>query len=253
MPPDCELAVIVPLQSPTSGDCIIEHPVTISAQESADSENKDVKRIRILYSSAYTDTRKRLLVAFYFVGYYSPCYFAGARYDGIVIVLGLDPGTATTGFGVVRYEDGKLSPLDVGVLLTTPDMPMEERLLSIYTDVNTLLDRYQPDTVATERLFFNNNVTNALSVGRAIGVMVLAFAQRKLPWAEYTPMQVKQAVTGYGGAEKHQVQAQVTRLLGLSEIPKPDDAADGLAVAICHAHSYRLGSVQFYSRRGSKR
>lgn len=170
-----------------------------------------------------------------------------------MIVLGLDPGTATTGFGVVRYEEGKLYPVNVGVLLTQPDMPMEKRLLSIYNDVNTLLDQHQPDTVATERLFFDRNVTNALSVGRAIGVMLLAIAQRGLPWAEYTPMQVKQAVTGYGGAEKHQVQAQVVRLLGLQETPKPDDAADGLAVAICHAHSYRLGSMQIYSRRGSKR
>lgn len=170
-----------------------------------------------------------------------------------MIVLGLDPGTATTGFGVVRYEEGKLYPLDSGVLLTTPDMTMPDRLLSIYNDVNTLLDKYEPDTVATERLFFNTNVTNALSVGRAIGVMLLAFAQRGLSWAEYTPMQVKQAVTGYGGADKNQVQMQVTRLLRLQEIPKPDDAADGLAVAICHAHSYRLGAMQFYSRRGAKR
>jgi crossover junction endodeoxyribonuclease RuvC len=170
-----------------------------------------------------------------------------------MIVLGLDPGTATTGFGVVRYEDGKLFPIDVGVLLTQPETAMPDRLLSIYNDVNTLLDKYQPDTVATERLFFDKNVTNALSVGRAIGVMLLAFAQRGLPWAEYTPMQVKQAVTGYGGAEKHQVQAQVVRLLKLVETPKPDDAADALAVAICHAHSYRLGSLHFYSRRGAGR
>jgi len=170
-----------------------------------------------------------------------------------MIVLGLDPGTATTGFGIVRYEEGKLYAIDSGVLLTQPETAMPDRLLSIYNDVNTLLDTYKPDTVATERLFFDRNVTNALSVGRAIGVMLLAFAQRGLPWAEYTPMQVKQAVTGYGGAEKHQVQAQVVRLLSLVETPKPDDAADALAVAICHAHSYRLGSIQFYSRRGAGR
>ena len=169
-----------------------------------------------------------------------------------MIVLGLDPGTATTGFGVVRYEEGKLFPLESGVLLTTPDMTMPARLLSIYTDVHTLIDKHKPDTVATERLFFDRNVTNALSVGRAIGVMLLAVEQCGLPWAEYTPMQVKQAVTGYGGAEKHQVQAQVTRLLSLFEIPKPDDAADGLAVAICHAHSYRLGGMNVYSRRGGR-
>ncbi|MFM7320508.1 MAG: crossover junction endodeoxyribonuclease RuvC, partial [Armatimonadota bacterium] len=122
-----------------------------------------------------------------------------------MIVLGFDPGTATTGFGVVSYVEGRLAPIDVGVLLTPSDMPIEERLLSIYTDVNTLLDRYQPDTVATERLFFDRNVTNALSVGRAIGVILLAVAQRGLPWMEYTPMQVKTAVTGYGGADKEQV------------------------------------------------
>ncbi len=170
-----------------------------------------------------------------------------------MIVLGLDPGTATTGFGVVRYEEGKLYPLDSGVLLTRPDMTMPSRLLSIYNDVNTLIEKYQPDTAATERLFFNTNVTNALSVGRAIGVMLLAIEQHGLPWAEYTPMQVKQAVTGYGGADKNQVQMQVTRLLSLKEVPKPDDAADGLAVAICHAHSYKLGAIQFYSRRGARR
>ncbi|HVK03074.1 MAG TPA: crossover junction endodeoxyribonuclease RuvC [Armatimonadaceae bacterium] len=170
-----------------------------------------------------------------------------------MIVLGLDPGTATTGFGIVRYENNRLSPIDVGVLLTRPEMPMPERLLSIYDDLNTLLDRYQPDTVGTERLFFDRNVTNALTVGQAIGVIKLAIAQRGLPTQEYTPMQVKVAVTGYGGAEKHQVQAQVTRLLGLAEIPRPDDAADGLAVAICHAHSFRLGSVTYTSRRGARR
>ncbi len=175
------------------------------------------------------------------------------RYHDRMIVLGIDPGTATTGFGVVRYEGGRLYPIDVGVLLTRPEDPMPRRLHSIYTDMNTLLDRYQPDTVATERLFFDRNVTNALTVGRAIGVILLAIEQHGLPWQEYTPMQVKVAVTGYGGAEKHQIQDQVTRLLGLAEIPKPDDAADALAVAICHAHSYRLTSLSYSSRRGSGR
>src|SRR5687767_13667477 len=101
-----------------------------------------------------------------------------------MIVLGIDPGTATTGFGIVRYESGKLYPIDVGVLLTQPDTAMPDRLMSIYDDVNTLLDRYKPDTVATERLFFDRNVTNALTVGRAIGVVLLAVAQRGLPWQE---------------------------------------------------------------------
>jgi crossover junction endodeoxyribonuclease RuvC len=155
-----------------------------------------------------------------------------------MVVIGIDPGTATTGFGVIRYENSKLTPIDAGVFLTTPDMEMPARLRSIYNDMNTLLDKYQPDLVATERLFFGRNVSTALLVGRSIGVILLAIEEHGLPWSEYTPMQVKKAVTGYGAADKHQIQAQVTRLLGLAEIPKPDDAADALAIAICHAHSY---------------
>ena len=155
-----------------------------------------------------------------------------------MIVLGIDPGTATVGFGVLSFERGRLTPIDVGVLLTPSTMPFPERLHSIHTDIHTLCDRYNPDTVATERLFFTKNVTNGISVGGALGVILLAFAQRNLPWSEYTPTQVKLAVSGYGRADKPQMQANVTRLLQLSEIPKPDDAADALAVAICHAHSY---------------
>lgn len=160
-----------------------------------------------------------------------------------MIVLGIDPGTATTGFGVISYENGKIRPLDVGVLLTYPDMALPDRYLSIYTDLNTLLDRWKPDTVGTEKLFFYNNVTNGIMVGGTVGIILLALAQRGLPWAEYTPMQVKLAVSGYGGASKEQVQLNVTRLLGLQEIPRPDDAADALAVAICHAHSFKMTSL----------
>jgi crossover junction endodeoxyribonuclease RuvC len=170
-----------------------------------------------------------------------------------VIILGFDPGTATTGFGVVESVNDVLRPIDVGVILTPADMPIEERLLSIYTDVNTLLDKYNPDTVATERLFFDRNVTNALSVGRAIGVILLALAQRGLPWMEYTPMQVKTSVTGYGGADKNQIQQMVVRLLGLAEVPKPDDAADALAIAICHAHSLKLKSIGMNQSRGHRK
>ena len=170
-----------------------------------------------------------------------------------MIILGFDPGTATTGFGVVESINDVLRPIDVGVILTPADMPVEERLLSIYTDVNTLLDKYNPDTVATERLFFDRNVTNALSVGRAIGVILLAVAQRGLPWMEYTPMQVKTSVTGYGGADKNQIQQMVVRLLGLAEVPKPDDAADALAIAICHAHSLKLKSIGMNQSRGHRK
>jgi crossover junction endodeoxyribonuclease RuvC len=169
-----------------------------------------------------------------------------------MIVLGIDPGTATTGFGVVELVEGRLRHIDVGVLLTQPTETFPDRLLSIHTDIHTLVDRYKPDTVATEKLFFHTNVTNAISVGGAVGVILLAFAQRGLEWAEYTPMQVKVAVTGYGGAEKRQVQLQVTRLLGLHEVPRPDDAADALAVAICHAHSYKLGALGMQTRRGPR-
>ena len=170
-----------------------------------------------------------------------------------MIVLGIDPGTATTGFGVIAYENGKLRPIDVGVLLTQPDETLPNRYLSIYNDLNTLMDRYQPDTVATEKLFFYNNVTNGIMVGGTVGIILLAIAQRGLPWAEYTPMQVKKSVSGYGGADKEQIQANVVRLLNLAETPKPDDAADALAVAICHAHSYKLGGMDMaYSRRGRR-
>lgn len=170
-----------------------------------------------------------------------------------MIILGFDPGTATTGFGVIESVNDVLKPIDVGVILTPADMPIEERLLSIYTDVNTLLDKYNPDTVATERLFFDRNVTNALSVGRAIGVILLAVSQRELPWMEYTPMQVKTSVTGYGGADKNQIQQMVVRLLGLAEVPKPDDAADALAIAICHAHSLKLKSIGMNQSRGHRK
>lgn len=169
-----------------------------------------------------------------------------------MIVLGFDPGTATTGFGVVRYEGGKLTPIDYGVLLTRPETPMSERLLSIRTDVVTLLDQYTPEAISMERLFFDRNVTNGLIVGRAIGVIQVTVAERALPWFEYTPMQVKTSVTGYGGADKAQIQAQVVRLLGLKEIPKPDDAADALAVAVCHAHSHKMRSLGQTHSRGHR-
>lgn len=166
-----------------------------------------------------------------------------------MIVLGIDPGTATTGYGIVRQDSsGKLIPIDYGVILTFPEAPTTERLLQIYDGVNLLIDKHTPDTVATERLFFSKNETTAISVGRAIGVILLSIAQHNLPWTEYTPMQVKQAVTGTGSAEKKQIQWMVTRLLALKETPKPDDAADALAVAICHAHSVKLATLGVRNR-----
>ena len=166
-----------------------------------------------------------------------------------MIVMGFDPGTATTGYGIIKEAaGGKLVPLDYGVILTPAGMPPPERLRIIYDAVNKLIVEHAPDTVATERLFFSKNETTALSVGRSIGVILLAIAQHGLPWQEYTPMQVKQAVTGVGSADKRQIQWMVTRLLALKETPKPDDAADALAVAICHAHSAKLNSAGVRNR-----
>ena len=155
-------------------------------------------------------------------------------------ILGLDPGTATTGFGVIEELGGRLALRAVGVIRTPTTLSAPSRLKAIYDETNQLLDCYSPDVVATERLFFSKNEVTALSVGRTIGVILLAVANRGLPWHEYTPLQVKQAATGIGSAHKKQVQFMVARLLGLQEAPKPDDAADALAVAICHAHSAKL-------------
>ncbi|MFC5469460.1 crossover junction endodeoxyribonuclease RuvC [Cohnella suwonensis] len=155
-------------------------------------------------------------------------------------VLGIDPGIAIMGFGFIDKSGHKLTPVQYGCIQTEAGTPQEVRLKQIYESSCELLDRYQPDTVAVEKLFFNKNVTNAFSVGQARGVFMLAAAQRGLPISEYTPMQVKQAVVGYGGAEKKQVQEMVKMLLKLATIPKPDDVADALAVAICHAHSLVL-------------
>ncbi|NBD25933.1 crossover junction endodeoxyribonuclease RuvC [Paenibacillus glycinis] len=152
-------------------------------------------------------------------------------------VLGIDPGIAIVGFGFIDKIGSKLVPVQYGCITTEAKTPQEERLKQVYESACSLMDRYKPDTVAVEKLFFNRNVTTAFSVGQARGVIILAAAQRGLPVAEYTPLQVKQAIVGYGKAEKRQVQEMVRMFLKLSAIPKPDDVADALAVAICHAHS----------------
>lgn len=160
-----------------------------------------------------------------------------------MILLGIDPGTATTGFGVVEKRAGKLIYVDCGVISTPSTDDAPTRLKRIYDEFNLLLDKHQPEGVGTERLFFTNNTTTGIPVGRALGVILLAIAQRGLPWTEYTPTQVKNAVVGVGRADKKQVQYMVTRLLSLQAPPKPDDAADALAIAICHAHSLRPTAV----------
>jgi crossover junction endodeoxyribonuclease RuvC len=158
-----------------------------------------------------------------------------------MLVIGIDPGTATTGYGLVQEQaDGSLQVVDYGAILTPASLPMPERLLELYRRLTELLLLHRPDSGAVEKLFFQRNVRTALSVGQGRGVVLLSLAQAGLPVAEYTPMEVKQAIVGYGGADKNQVQQMVRALLDLPKIPEPDDAADALAVAICHVHSYRF-------------
>jgi crossover junction endodeoxyribonuclease RuvC len=156
-------------------------------------------------------------------------------------VLGIDPGTATTGYGLVDEDDaGEARLVGYGVILTEAKTPMPERLLTLYRELSALLAEHRPDAVAVEELFFGRNVTTAVTVGQARGVVLLAAAQAGLPVSEYKPAQVKQALVGYGGADKAQIQEMVRIMLNLPEIPRPDDAADAVAVAICHLHSARL-------------
>jgi len=158
----------------------------------------------------------------------------------MTLALGLDPGTATTGYGLVReLPDGSLQAVEYGVITTQKDTPAPERLSLLFHRLNEILAQYHPQPCAVEKLFFQKNITTAIAVGQARGVMLLALAESGLDVAEYTPNEVKQAVAGYGSADKRQVQEMVRVLLGLSEIPKPDDAADALAIAITHLHTRR--------------
>jgi crossover junction endodeoxyribonuclease RuvC len=154
-----------------------------------------------------------------------------------VIVLGIDPGTARTGYGLVSREGSALQMLEYGCIETINDRPLADRLLIIHTTLRDLIERHRPEAVGVERLFFNKNVQTAFAVGQARGVVLLAAAQSGLPILEFGPHEVKLAVTGYGRAPKDQVQRMVQMVLAMSELPKPDDAADALAVAVCTAHS----------------
>ncbi|HKJ27958.1 MAG TPA: crossover junction endodeoxyribonuclease RuvC [Anaerolineales bacterium] len=161
-----------------------------------------------------------------------------------MLVLGIDPGTATTGYGLVRQaRDGSLAAVAHGVITTPAKTPMPERLIQLYEELNEIIKLHRPESSAVEMLFFQTNVKTAISVGQARGVVLLALAQAGLPIGEYTPNAIKQAVTGYGSADKHQMQEMTKMLLGLKERPRPDDAADALAVAICHLHSSSLDAL----------
>jgi crossover junction endodeoxyribonuclease RuvC len=154
-----------------------------------------------------------------------------------MIILGIDPGYAIVGYGAIEHSRGKSKLLTYGAITTQPGPDISLRLREIYQDLCQLLDTIRPDAVAVEELFFTNNVTTGIAVAQARGVILLACAQRGLIPAEYTPMQVKQGVVGYGKAEKKQVMEMTRSLLNLKAVPKPDDAADALAVALCHAHT----------------
>ncbi|BFL72484.1 MULTISPECIES: crossover junction endodeoxyribonuclease RuvC [Anaerococcus] len=155
-------------------------------------------------------------------------------------ILGIDPGIAIMGYGVVEFEANKVKVIENGVVTTSSKTTTPERLSILYKNLNEIIKEFKPDEFAIEELFFNQNVKTAITVGHARGIQILSAQENNLPIYEYTPLQIKQAITGYGRANKSQMQKTVTTLLNLKEIPKPDDAADALSVALCHALSQRF-------------
>lgn len=164
-------------------------------------------------------------------------------------ILGIDPGYATIGYGVLDYDGLHFKPVSYGAVTTPPDMAFPNRLSDIFDDFSTIIKNYAPDCISIEKLYFNTNTTTAIDVAQARGVILLAAQKSGLQIFEYTPLQVKQSITGYGRAEKRQVMEMVKNLLSLSSVPKPDDTADALALAICHGHC--SGSL-YMNLRGMK-
>ncbi|MGI6113704.1 MAG: crossover junction endodeoxyribonuclease RuvC [Mahellales bacterium] len=160
-----------------------------------------------------------------------------------MIILGIDPGIAIMGYGIIEYKYNNFNVLDYGCIKTTNDLTMAKRLVQLYDSTLYLIHKYKPDDMAVEELFFNKNAKTALIIGHARGVSILAGANCGLEVYEYTPLQIKQGVVGYGRAEKVQVQQMIKALLKLDSVPKPDDVADALAVAVCHAHSKRVNHL----------
>lgn len=165
-----------------------------------------------------------------------------------MIILGIDPGLAIVGWGVIEYKNARFRTVAYGSVQTPAGMRTEARLKAIYDGVKELIEAYHPEAVAVEELFFTNNITTGIRVAEARGVILLAAEEAGLSIHEYTPPQVKQAVVGYGKAEKRQVISMVTMLLGLKAPPKPDDTADALAIAICHAHSGASRLASYYNK-----
>ncbi len=160
-----------------------------------------------------------------------------------MLVLGIDPGTAITGYGLVNSTGSRKELIAYGVLETSPQMIMPDRLYKIGRDISDIIELHRPEAVAIEQLFHHRNAKTVIPVAQSRGVLIYAAVHAGLPVAEYTPLQVKQAITGYGQAEKKQVQAMVKQILGLPAVPRPDDAADALAIAICHIHSHRISAI----------
>jgi crossover junction endodeoxyribonuclease RuvC len=159
-----------------------------------------------------------------------------------MIILGIDPGYATLGYGIIDFKNYRFSPKNYGAIITKPDKTFGERILKIYDELMNLLCSDKIEAVAIEKLYFQNNQKTAIYVAQARGVILLAAQKAKIPIYEYTPLQVKMALTGYGQATKSQIMAMTKRILNLNEIPKPDDTADALAIAICHAHASGISS-----------
>lgn len=154
-----------------------------------------------------------------------------------MIILGIDPGYAIVGYGIIDYRNNHFSVIDYGSILTDAKTPFNLRLEKIYDELSDIIDRYKPEAMSLEKLFYNNNAKTVIDVSQARGVIMLAAQKKNVRVFEYTPLQVKQSVVGYGRAEKKQVQEMTRRILNLEKIPKPDDTADALAMSICHAHS----------------
>ncbi len=164
-------------------------------------------------------------------------------------ILGIDPGFAIVGWGIIDSERGNIRPIAYGAITTPAHTDLEARLLMIQNDLETLIEKYKPDEMAIEELFFNTNITTGIAVAEARGVILCTAHRLGVKISEYTPLQVKQAVVGYGKAEKHQVITMVTSLLKLPRPPKPDDAADAVAIAICHAQSRGSAMGKYFNQR----
>ncbi len=154
-----------------------------------------------------------------------------------MIILGIDPGYAIVGYGIIDYKNNHFNVIDFGAILTEAKTPFNIRLETIYDRLTEIIEKYQPEAMAIEKLFYNSNAKTVIDVSQARGVIMLAAQKNRVSTYEYTPLQVKQSVVGYGRAEKKQVQEMTRRILALDKVPKPDDTADALAMAICHAHA----------------